>query len=423
MSKIERLLTAGKRQRMTDASNDNPCFLHYTHAEQTYFRKLSFDEQNDVSNIESAFSFLDETTQDVPVRFKIIRSGMDFKTKCFALKKLEHLENLDASSADYYKVWSHLEALISVPFGHYVRIEMESDVQEFIRGTRSRLDQDIYGHELAKGRIIRAIAQWMINPTTSGISVGICGGPGGGKTLLCKSIAKVLGLPLEFVSLGSASGEGSSYLVGHGHTYIGSKHGKVVECLINSKCMNPVIVMDELDKVSDTSRGTEIINALIHLTDSTQNNHFHDVYFSETSFDLSKCILLFTFNKIDNIDPVLLDRMSIINAPDYDINDKICIARSHMIPEVLRAYSFHSTDVVFSKDILTHMHSIIPTEGGVRALRRAIDDVVSHLNLARMLGDHKNKTGLVFPVHVDEEMVKEFVMVADGAKNYMSMYN
>lgn len=419
MTKNQGLPTASKRQRMTESIDDNPFFDHYTTAEQTYFRKLSFDEQNDVSNVECAYSFLNASDQDTPVRFKIIRSGMDFKTKCFALRKLDHLTNLDTSSVDYYKVWSHLEALISVPFGNYIRLEMDSNVQEFIRGAKARLDRDIYGHDLAKGRIIRAIAQWMISPTTNGFSMGICGGPGGGKTLFCKSIANVLGLPMEFVSLGSASGEGSSYLVGHGHTYIGSKHGKIVECLVNAKCMNPVIVMDELDKVSSTSRGTEIINALIHLTDSTQNSHFHDVYFSEICFDLSKCIMLFSFNKIDNIDPVLLDRMVIIDAPEYDINDKIHIAQDHMIPDILHTYSFCDKDIVFSKEVLTHLHNLIPKEGGVRSLRRAIDDVVSHLNLARMLDANE----IILPVQVDEKMVKKYVTVDDSTIDFMSMYN
>lgn len=395
----------------------NPTYEYYSTSEQGFYEQSSLSDKQNIAIIESAYMQLN--IHEVPLRFQIIQSNMDMKTKCVSLAKLDHMSDLDPTSVDYYKLWSNISSLLSVPFGKYDSPEKSRDNFTFIETIRRNLEVDIFGHKESKERIVRTIAQWVASPAGfTGISIGIRGGPGGGKTLLCKSIAKALNLPLEFISLGSASGEGSSYLVGHGHTYIGSKYGKILECLIHSKCMNPVICMDELDKVSDSSKGNEIINTLIHLTDATQNQHFNDVYFSDTSFDLSKCIMLFTFNKIDTIDPILLDRMVVIDAPDYDSTTKTSIAQIHMIPQILQKYAFNKTDIVFTAQVLRHIQTVIPKEGGVRSLRRSLDDIVSHLNLERMISPQFR-----IPVMVDEDMIHKFVIVGNTHPECMSMYN
>lgn len=384
----------------------------YSHDERVYHDTLSSSEQDNVAVVEKRYE--DLHAYDIPLRFQIMASGMDVGAKCIVLDKLDQMAELDPTSVDYFKMSSKLACLLSVPFGKYVTINKNL---MFLENVREKLDQDVYGHNEAKGHIIRALAQWMTSPTSKGVCIGIRGGPGGGKTLLCKSIAKAIGVPMEFISLGSASGEGSSYLVGHGHTYIGSRHGRIVDCLIRANCMNPVICMDELDKVSESARGAEIINTLIHLTDSAQNDHFADVYFTETTFDMSRCVMLFSFNQSDRIDPILLDRMVMIDAPEYDASAKLCIAKQYMIPQILKAYSFRFDDILFSDKILTHLQSVVTSEGGVRAFRRALDDIVSHLNLERMYDPLVAK-----PIIVTKTMVKKFVYVARTSNTHMSMF-
>jgi ATP-dependent Lon protease len=165
---------------------------------------------------------------------------------------------------------------------------------EFIQNAKNRLDECVYGLEDAKMQIMQMLGQWITNPSAMGTAIAIKGAPGTGKTSLVKDgISKILGREFVFIPLGGMGD--SSFLEGHSYTYEGSMWGKIVQILIDSKCMNPVIYFDELDKISDTPRGQEIIGILTHLTDTTQNSQFHDKYFSEIDFDLSKCLFIFSY--------------------------------------------------------------------------------------------------------------------------------
>ena len=137
----------------------------------------------------------------------------------------------------------------------------------------------------------------------------------------------------------------SSTLEGHSYTYEGSTYGKIVDILIQSKTMNPVIMFDELDKVSDTPKGEEIIGILTHLTDPTQNTEFHDKYFSEIDFDLSKCLFIFSYNDDSKINPILKDRLYKIQTKGYDKKDKIIIANNYLLPIIQETIKFNEDHI------------------------------------------------------------------------------
>ena len=161
------------------------------------------------------------------------------------------------------------------------------------------MDGAIFGHDDAKKKILQIVAQSIVNPSGAGNVIAIQGPPGNGKTSLVKEgICKALGRPFAFIPLGGATD--ACFLEGHDYTYEGSNWGKIVDVLVNSKCMNPVIYFDELDKVSQTAKGEEITNILMHITDATQNNHFNDKYFSGIDFDLSKALFIFSFNYLED---------------------------------------------------------------------------------------------------------------------------
>jgi hypothetical protein len=149
-------------------------------------------------------------------------------------------------------------------------------------------------------------------------------------SLVKEGISKILNREFAFVPLGGATD--SSYLEGHSYTYEGSTWGKIVDILIHSKSMNPIIYFDELDKISETPKGEEIIGILTHLTDTTQNSQFHDKYFAEIDFDLSKCLFIFSYNDPLKVNPILLDRMYKIKTSGYQVKDKIVIAQQYLIP-------------------------------------------------------------------------------------------
>jgi ATP-dependent Lon protease len=149
--------------------------------------------------------------------------------------------------------------------------------------------------------------------------------------------------------------------------------------------MNPVLYFDELDKISSSSRGDELNNVLIHLTDPIQNYEFNDKYFNEIDFDLSKCLMIFTYNNENCINPILKDRMITINTKDYSIQDKITLSKQYLIPAVLKYFKLDDTKLNISDDIITYIISKIDEESGVRNLKRAFENIISNLNLNHLL--------------------------------------
>ncbi len=327
----------------------------------------------------------------IPLKFQILGKEVAPEVERVAMAKYQALQNIDPSSTEYYKTNQWIHGYTQLPLGVYkdlpVRLEDGAEkCQEFVGNVRKQMDQAIYGHDEAKLQILQFVSSWIANPTAAGNVLSIYGPPGVGKTTLVKEgVAKALGRPFHFITLGGATD--ASYLDGHSYTYEGSTWGRIVDVLIKSKCMNPVIYFDELDKVSDTPKGEEINNLLIHLTDGSQNQHFQDKYFTGIDLDLSRCLFIFSHNAHERVNPILRDRMYNIQVDGFNTAQKLVIAEQYLVPQALTEVNLFEK-IGINKDVLTHIiQEFTGEEKGVRELKRCIQTIISKLNLLRFYND------------------------------------
>ena len=256
---------------------------------------------------------------------------------------------------------------------------------KYLKMVHNKLDEVVFGHKEAKLQLERLFAQWL-NGETKGAIIGLCGPPGTGKTSLAKNgLSKCLidddDKPRPFAFLPVGGSTNGSTLVGHNYTYVGSTWGRIVDVLISSQCMNPIIFIDELDKISNTEHGKEITAVLTHLTDATQNDNFEDKYFSGIPLDLSKALIVFSFNDASLIDPILKDRITIIETKPYTLPEKVHIITNYMIPEILKDVGFNKDEIIFNEDIIKYLIETYTNEAGVRKIKEKIVEIIRDINL------------------------------------------
>ena len=277
-----------------------------------------------------------------------------------------------------------------------------SKISKSIDSMEDILDNSIHGHSNAKNQIIKIIGQW-INGEKSGYSFGFEGSPGIGKTSLAnKGLTKCLtnkdgnSRPFNFIALGGSSN--GSFLEGHGYTYMNSTWGKIVDILMDSKCMNPIIYIDELDKVSKTEQGKEIIGILTHLIDPTQNTNFQDKYFSGINIDVSKVLFIFSYNDPEQIDKILLDRIHRIKFENLSLDEKITVVNKFILPEINLKMGFENI-VSIDEKCIEYIIKSYTLEPGVRKLKEILFDLYGEINL-QLLRENKET---VIPIKITSE--------------------
>jgi ATP-dependent Lon protease len=257
-------------------------------------------------------------------------------------------------------------------------------IKHKIKDISSALDNSIYGHKNAKTQILKIISQW-INGENSGYCFGFEGSPGIGKTSLAKhGLAKCLidndgvSRPFSFMAMGGSCN--GSTLEGHNYTYVNSSWGRIVDILMESKCLNPIIYIDELDKISKTEQGKEIVGILTHLIDSTQNDEFQDKYFSGIPIDLSKVLFIFSYNDPDQIDKILLDRIHRIKFDNLSTKDKLVVAKKFIIPNINKKMGFENV-VQIEDDVIEYIIENYTMEPGIRKLKEMLFDLFGEINI------------------------------------------
>ena len=341
--------------------------------------------------------------------FYIMNLPLSIEQKHKILKWHKTIVTEPMSTHDGEKLQTMFDALMTIPFGQYKGIDIASVkpkvVKTFLNNLETDMNKAVYGHEDAKRYIVQMIGQLIKNPDAKGNMLGIWGPPGNGKTSLIKEgIAKSLGKPFVFISLGGATD--GSFLEGHSYTYVGSICGRIAEALITSKCMNPIIYFDELDKISTTNYGKEITNILIHLTDPIQNSHFRDKYFSGIDLDLSRVTMIFSFNDPSKVDRILLDRITTIETKYLSTTQKVHIGQHYLLPVIMKDMGLKDGDILIDDDIIYQLINLYTHEGGVRKLKSLLYNVVREINLAHLIKSNIGLDKVVYPFKVKTTHIK-----------------
>ncbi len=285
------------------------------------------------------------------------------------IKGTEKLERMHPSTPDYSVVYNHLDLMLDLPWEDYTADSYD------LKKARKVLDHDHYGMHKIKERILEYLAVLKLKGDMKSPILCFVGPPGIGKTSLGKSIAHAIARKYVRVSLGGLHDE--SEIRGHRKTYIGAMPGRIIQSIRKIKSSNPVMILDEIDKVGNDQRG-DPSSALLEVLDPEQNNTFYDNYL-ELEYDLSKVLFIATANNINNIQPALRDRLEIIDLSGYAVEEKIEIAKQHLIPKQQEAHGLKNVNIKASDKVIEKIIEDYTRESGVRDLDRQLAAVMRNL--------------------------------------------
>lgn len=411
------------------------------------FKKILKDK-----NTENDFSFYDELTTEnqkriikelreinkvtrieKPYRISLLEANIPVRYKAAAMKKINALRGMEPGSGEYYKIKTWIDTFMRIPFNKYssLNLSLEDGVDKchaFMEDSLKTLNDAAFGLNDAKLQIMQMLGQLLTNPRALGTSIGIYGPPGTGKTSLVKEgISKILKRPFAFIPLGGASD--GAYLTGHGVTYEGSIWGKIVQAIIDAGSMEIVFFFDEIDKISGTPKGAEIEGILTHLIDTSQNSEFHDSFFCDIDFDLSKCFFIFSYNDETLVNPILRDRMYKIQTKGYNQAEKTIIANKYLLPKLMEQVKFAEGQIIIPDAIIHYIvDNFCHKEDGVRNMKRCLEIIYTKLNLYRLMKTGVNlfetdmSLNVEFPFTITKEIVDKLLKKKE-AENVSALYS
>jgi ATP-dependent Lon protease len=334
----------------------------------------------------------DQAKEIDELREKIEAAGMPEDVKKEALRELDRLSKMPAAAAEYTVARTYIDWLVALPWAK----RTDEDI-DLIR-TKTVLDADHSGLERAKDRILEYLAVRKLKPDVKGPILCFVGPPGVGKTSLARSIASSMGRKFVRVSLGGMRDEAE--IRGHRRTYIGALPGQIIQGLRRAESRNPVFILDEIDKLGADFRG-DPASALLEVLDPEQNNTFRDHYL-DVPFDLSEVLFITTANMLDPVPAPLRDRMEVLELAGYTEEEKLRIAKDHLVARQVANHGLTSTDVTFEDDALAAIIRGYTREAGVRNLEREIGAICRKIARRRAEGDLE-------PVVVTRQVIEEML--------------
>jgi ATP-dependent Lon protease len=333
-----------------------------------------------------------EAAEAAILRERLEKAALPEEVLKEAERELKRLEKLPPAAPDYHVIRTYLEYILEIPWRKSA--EDKLDLNE----ARRILDEDHYGLEDVKERILEFLAVIKLRPDTKSPILCFLGPPGVGKTSLGRSIARALGRPFERMSLGGVRDEAE--LRGHRRTYIGAMPGRIIQSVRRAGVNNPVMMLDEIDKLGADYRG-DPASALLEILDPQQNNSFRDHYL-DLPFDLSKVFFIATANQIGPIPPALRDRMEVISIAGYSDREKLEIAKRYLVPRQIQENGLTETQIEISDDALELIATRYTREAGVRQLERNIGRMARKVAL-------KIAEGQAEKVKIDAASIREYL--------------
>lgn len=353
-------------------------------------------------------------TQAVPRRVRLLKSALSLELKLDIFNKLGGRQ--DPKFVEWVDRALTLPLLATTP-------RPTTTARAVLERARTVMDAEITGHMNAKHEVLRLLSNWVNGGSEAGFAIGLEGEAGVGKTSFAKgALAKSIGRPFCFISLGGASD--ASSLLGHTYTYEGAVPGRLVECLTTTKVMDPVIFFDELDKLSGSPKGDEIVHSLIHLTDPVQNTHILDRYFHGIPLDFSRAIFVFSYNDARRVHPVLLDRLRRIKMDSPTLEEKKIICETHLLPRSLSLSK--GCGVTVTNDVIDFVVMRNREEPGMRGIDKDLHVLISSFRLVKTYGDPEILGLAEIGRHLDLPFAQAVLRAprpAPSSTQYLGMYS
>jgi len=311
------------------------------------------------------------------------------------LYKRYSLVNGEDKTDEYFKVVDWIDTVLDMPTELKIQTMDNSlnnivNTEELLYNLKRKLDTKIFGLDNVKEKIIETYCSILTNPYYKKKFIALVGPPGVGKTELGRTIADSFDLPFGQISFGGI--KDAATLTGHSLTYIGARPGLFVNILRQAKYLNSVVLLDEIDKINQTQEGSSISSVLLHILDKTQNFRFTDMYMPEIPINLSNIFFILAMNSDEHLDPILKDRLYIINIPGYDLSEKIMIGKNYTLPKIRESLAFKENEIIINDDCLRYMiERYTPKEAGIRGLEKNLTTIVERLNVLKNINKNSGK--------------------------------
>ena len=432
INEIDKLKLVEKYCIMKNNENNLEEYIKYRDILKEDIKKITSMTVEEIKNKEKLeievkkLESLNKITFDL--KEKIIKMNISDQYKSIIYDKFKMLEEMSDKDTEYFKLKHWILQVLNIPFNNSVQLHI-NNTTDFLKHIKIKLDADLFGMKNVKEELMLQIINRFIKKRKSELILSLVGSAGVGKTKIIHIMAQSLSLPFYHISLGGI--KDGSFLDGFSNTYVGSKQGIIVDALIKMNCNNGIIFFDEIDKISDSIEGIEVVNQLIHILDNTQNNVFYDKYISDIPIDLSNIWFICSLNNIDAINPILRNRLYVVDVDGYGTLQKIEICKNILIPKKLEDYGLKN-QVYFDDQVIEYILTKNKrSDKGVRELKRHIDTICKRLDILKSSIDMDGTYGVLdwtfkidnlkFPLKINKKHID--VLLSDVKVAPESLYS